>query len=182
MAPVDPGATILWAKNPAYSTALVSRISTLSKSEAESLFSSNKSRSAEWKLAKQASLERVTKEVFTAGGDHAREKKQLDSTCRRVAQLFKQYEDSLGLLRQDPYNVAETLGESSLCFSQPSTPADSTLTARESVSDFPPLPCSRLSPTNVPLLARLEGPPPRPSRSFDLGRGRRPSERRRSGK
>ncbi|GAA5881132.1 hypothetical protein JCM16303_004808 [Sporobolomyces ruberrimus] len=109
MAPVDPGATILWAKNPAYSTALVSRISALSKSEAESLFSSNKSRSAEWKLAKQASLERVTKEVFTAGGDHAREKKQLDSTCRRVAQLFKQYEDSLGLLRQDPYNVAETL-------------------------------------------------------------------------
>ncbi|GAA6015247.1 hypothetical protein JCM11491_000983 [Sporobolomyces phaffii] len=111
MAPVDPGSTVLWAKNPAYTVSLVAAITTLPRAEADSLFSSAKSKSTQWKANRQAALDTVTRLVFTAHGDPAREKKQKDSIARRIVQLVKEYRDSLGELRQNPYEVPATLDD-----------------------------------------------------------------------
>ncbi|GAA5960598.1 hypothetical protein JCM3765_005871 [Sporobolomyces pararoseus] len=110
MAPVDPGSTIHWQKNPSYTTSLLSSISQL-PSPSTSLFSSSKSKSSQWKQSKQTLLETLTRMVFTSGGDESREKKQRDSIQRRLTALVKEYNDGIMLLKQDPYNVDETLQE-----------------------------------------------------------------------
>ena len=111
MAPVDPGSQIYWSKNPSYTTSLLSSISLLpSPDSRQLLFSSSKSKSTQWKNTKQSTLETVTSRVFSANGDQQRERKQRDSTMRRITQLGKEYNDSLGQLKQDPYNVNKTLG------------------------------------------------------------------------
>ncbi|GAA5886786.1 hypothetical protein JCM6882_005889 [Rhodosporidiobolus microsporus] len=111
MPPVDPGPrAILWTKNPAYSSSLLAAISNLpSRQDQHSLFSSAAGKSAQWKTAKAAALERVTGEVFTAGGDHERAKKQRDSTQRRITQLGKDYSNDINAIKADPYNVDTTL-------------------------------------------------------------------------
>lgn len=109
MAPVDPGSTIHWSKNPSYTTSLVNAL--LQLPDASPLFQTNKMKSPQWKQTKQNNLENITRQIFTAGGDSAREKKQRDSITRRITALGKEYSDGIQLLKQDPFNVDETLGE-----------------------------------------------------------------------
>ncbi|GAA5981004.1 hypothetical protein JCM5350_000007 [Sporobolomyces pararoseus] len=110
MAPVDPGSTIHWQRNPSYTTSLLSSIPQL-QSPSTCLFSSSKSKSSQWKSTKQTLLETLTRMVFTSNGDESREKKQRESVQRRLTAIVKEYNDGIMLLKQDPYHVDETLQE-----------------------------------------------------------------------
>ncbi|BGP18145.1 hypothetical protein JCM10213_007751 [Rhodosporidiobolus nylandii] len=112
MPPVDPGSTIAWARTPSYTTSLLAAISAVpSRADQHALFSSATGKSAQWKARKNQTLEGVATAVFSAGGDAAREKKQRESTGRRITQLGKDYSADILSLRADPYRANATLAQ-----------------------------------------------------------------------
>ncbi|GAA6050583.1 hypothetical protein JCM3770_001473 [Rhodotorula araucariae] len=109
-APIDPGPAIQWAKRPDYTARLVAALVALpARDDQHRAFSAAVAKSQDWKQRKRATLAQLTRTVFTANGDPAREKKQLDSVQRRLAALGKEYSNHIFSLKADPYSEATTL-------------------------------------------------------------------------
>ncbi|BGP50037.1 hypothetical protein JCM10450v2_005945 [Rhodotorula kratochvilovae] len=109
-APIDPGPAIQWAKRPDYTTRLVAAIRALPDQDSRHLvFSAATRKSADWKQRKHDTLDQLTRAVFTAQGDAARAKKQLDSVQRRITAIGKEYSNHILSLKADPYSEATTL-------------------------------------------------------------------------
>lgn len=106
MAPVDPGPSISWAKNPAYTVSLLTEIAALHRDVRHSLFQTGRSRSTVFKNIKSATCRRITPRVFTAQDDQARIERQGEAVARRFSALAKLYRESIEKLVQDPDNAA----------------------------------------------------------------------------
>ncbi|GAA5838770.1 hypothetical protein JCM11251_006733 [Rhodosporidiobolus azoricus] len=134
--PTDPGRTISWVKTPSYTTSLLNAINNLpSRQDQHALFCSAIGKTTQWKTDKANALATVTAQVFDAGGDQDRAKKQRESTQRRITQLGKVHSDDIALLKADPYNAAATLG---LIQSNPCSFFDLLRPILHDHPDFPP--------------------------------------------
>lgn len=110
MAPIDPGPTIHWARNPSYTLELVVALSHLSRDDQVVAFSAPTSLpNADVKRHRLDVVTHLTRQVFDAQGDPHRLRKQRDSVQRRMTSLAKDYRDDISFLKQDPFHVDETL-------------------------------------------------------------------------
>jgi hypothetical protein len=91
MAPVDPGASITWAKRPAYSDALLTQLNLLPRDDAQLLLTMQLSELTQTLSKRRLRLLKdLTPKLFIAGGEGAgkarKEKSQVGSVSRRLQQ------------------------------------------------------------------------------------------------